>query len=139
MEKNISRYEDMIYTTRPVSRHIPMGILHRAMIFAPFTPLEGYKKKLKEKEIIYMERPVLSEETKELLDRKLRLMEKGMMVLVSYFTEENPDEEEGICQEAEGKVRNVGRDFIDVDYTKIPISDILDIRGEMFECLDQPW
>ena len=39
---NISAYRDMIYLSRPLSRHPKMSVENRAKLFAPFAALRGF-------------------------------------------------------------------------------------------------
>ena len=63
-------YSDIMDMDKPISHHKPMDITHRAKIFAPFAALKGFEDCIRQKEIVYEEYPVLSEEQKDRLDQK---------------------------------------------------------------------
>ena len=78
-------YADMIYMQRPISRRIRMDIGHRAKQFAPFAALKGFEECVRKKEIIYEKRKILSDEQKNEIDQKLRLLTYGMRIKVNFF------------------------------------------------------
>ena len=51
-----------------------------------FAALKGFEDAVREKEIIYEPRRILSEEKKNELDMKLRMLKPGMEILVEFFT-----------------------------------------------------
>lgn len=63
-------YSDIMDMDKPISHHKPMDITHRAKIFAPFAALKGFEDCIRQKEIVYEEYPVLSEEQKDRLDQE---------------------------------------------------------------------
>lgn len=63
-----------------------MAVERRAKQFAPFAALKGFEDAVREKEIIYEPRRILSEERKNELDMKLRMLKPGMEIQVEYFT-----------------------------------------------------
>ncbi len=62
-----------------------MPISERAKQFMPFSPLVGLEKALREKEKILVGRKELSEDEQMELSRKINVLEKGQIVLVTYF------------------------------------------------------
>ena len=63
----------------------------RAKQFMPFAALKGYEEALRKKEKIIVPGPVLSEEYKEELDRKLRQVKKNDMITVVASDAHNTD------------------------------------------------
>lgn len=132
-------YADMIYLQRPVSRRIRMDIGHRAKQFAPFAALKGFEESVRKKEIIYETRKILSDEKKCEIDQKLRLLAYGMKIQISYFKESKEFPGKGQYQTINGMV-----DFFDpsvylrIGNTEIRIMDISDIRGDIYDNLEQP-
>lgn len=57
----------------------------RAKIFMPFDAVKGFREALAEKEKIVVPKIELSEERKEELDRRLRMIHTGDIVTVVYF------------------------------------------------------
>ena len=57
----------------------------RAKIFMPFDAVKGFREALAEKERIVVPKIELSEERKEELDRRLRMIHTGDIVTVIYF------------------------------------------------------
>ena len=62
-----------------------MDVGHRAKQFAPFAALRGLEKTLQKQEIIYEFQKDLSEEKKNELDMKLRILEYGMKIQVTFL------------------------------------------------------
>lgn len=79
-------YRKIIHLPRPTSGRTPMAVERRAKQFAPFAALKGFEDAVREKEIIYEPRRILSEERKNELDMKLRMLKPGMEIQVEYFT-----------------------------------------------------
>lgn len=73
-----------------------MDVGHRAKQFAPFAALRGLEKTLQKQEIIYEFQKDLSEEKKNELDMKLRILEYGMKIetyIDLEFSMDNKDNE----------------------------------------------
>ncbi len=64
-----------------------MPISERAKQFAPFSPLSGLNKALREREKIYTPKEELSPESAEELSAKLGMLEKGMRVKLVYYSD----------------------------------------------------
>ena len=69
-----SAYQPYLYLPRPVSRRHPMDVGRRAKQFAPFAALRGLDETIRQQEIIYESKRDLSEEKKNELDMKLRIL-----------------------------------------------------------------
>jgi non-homologous end joining protein Ku len=61
----------------------------RAKIFAPFDALKGFKEALKEEEVIKIPKATLSEDQEIIINNTLNNLEKGMMVEVIHYSNEN--------------------------------------------------
>lgn len=135
----ISAYADMIYLQRPVSRRIRMDIGHRAKQFAPFAALKGFEESVRKKEIIYEKKKILSDDRKWEIDQKLRLLEYGKRIQVTFFQESQEYPGKGQYHTVDGVV-----DFYDpsihlrIGNNEINIADISDINGDIYEYLEQP-
>ena len=80
-----SEYQPYLYLSRPVSRRHPMDVGRRAKQFAPFATLRGLDETIRQQEIIYESKRDLSEEKKNELDMKLRILAYGMKIQATYF------------------------------------------------------
>ena len=134
-----SAYAKLIYMPRPVSNRRKMDVGHRAKQFAPFAALRGFEESVRKKEILYEPRKELSEEKKQELDRKLQYLSTGMWIQATYFVESMEFQGKGKHCNIEGTV-----EFFDLQIhlrigdTEIPISDITDLSGNVFEILEEP-
>ena len=136
----MGKYDDIINLNRPKSNRPSMSRADRAKIFMPFAALKGYEEAIREKQKLTTEPVELSEEQKEELDRKLRVLEemisKGRkpVIKVTYFmadykasSEEN--RELGKYVEISGKLKNIDVicEVLSIEEINIKMSDILDI------------
>ena len=81
-ETDFSKYENMLYLKRPVSRnHPPMDLKDRAAQFSPFAALTGYGDAVKETERQTEHRRELDEYEKAALDEQLRELEAQLQNL----------------------------------------------------------
>lgn len=101
-------YKDIMDRKRPILHHHPMEIAHRAKQFAPFAALKGFEETVEKQEVIYTERPVLSEDQKEILDRKLSMLkEEGEQSGAVSDVEESNTEEGNVEGGIKGNVATV--------------------------------
>ena len=132
-------YRKIIHLPRPASGRIPMAVERRAKQFAPFAALKGFEDAVREKEIIYEPRRILSEEKKNELDMKLRMLKPGMEILVEFFTGNPSLPGFGRYHTVKGDVAffdpSVG---LRVGDTEIEIRDICEMSGDVFEILEMP-
>ena len=135
-----NKYEDIINLPHHVSSTRPkMSMRDRAAQFSPFAALTGYEDDVLEAARITCEKTELSEDAKSLLNAKLQivyeLIKKQPEITVTYFV---PD-----TKKSGGEyVLKTGR-AVDIDEYKrrlvlsdeilIPIDDIREIEGAMFE------
>ena len=116
-----------------------MDVGHRAKQFAPFAALRGLEKTLQKQEIIYEFQKDLSEEKKNELDMKLRILEYGMKIQVTFFARTRKDKTLGQYHTGTGSVEFFDPSiYLRVDDTEIQIQDICDLSGEVFEALELP-
>ena len=127
-------YEDIIALPRHVSPTRPqMSMRDRAAQFASFAALTGFDDAIRETGRLTDEKPVLSEEARGLLNRKLQRIlaecpEAELEIL--YFV---PDGKKagGACRTVTGRIRQIdeiGRTIVLSDRTAVPMEDVLDIR-----------
>lgn len=136
-------YDDIIELPHYVSAtrpHMPMS--DRAAQFSPFAALVGYDDAIRETSRLTDEKTVLSEETKEDLNQKLRIISDHLNdhseVSITYFL---PDTKKagGAYVTAAGCVRKI--DLLDrwvymQDGPTIPIDNIYEIQGALFDVND---
>ena len=135
----MDNYDDIINLPRHVSKKHPrMSAEERAAQFSPFAALTGYGDAVKEAARLTDERIELDEESKALIDARLRIIAEHIKerpaVSITYF---KPDEKKsgGKYVTHVGAVRRIDEyalAVITVDKTAIPIEDIAAIDGEIF-------
>lgn len=132
-----SVYQPYLYLPRPVSRRHPMDVGRRAKQFAPFAALRGLDETIRQQEIIYEPKRDLSEEKKNELDMKLRILAYGMKIQATYFQKSWKNPLIGQYHTLSGTV-----EFFDpsvhlrIDDTEIQIQDICDLTGDVFETIE---
>mgnify|MGYP000110915209 CR=1 FL=1 len=113
------------------------GCRSRAKQFAPFAALRGLDETIRQQEIIYESKRDLSEEKKNELDMKLRILAYGMKIQATYFQKSWKDPSVGQYHTLSGTV-----EFFDpsvhlrIDDTEIQIQDICDLTGDVFETIE---
>ncbi len=136
-------YDDLLYLPHPdPQKHPRMPRLDRAAQFSPFAALTGYEGAVKEAARLTHERVELEEDELAVLDERLRraLAWKGEapVVSVTWF---RPDERKagGAYVTTRGRIRRVDRwerVLLLEDGGKIPVDDIVELEGEIFERID---
>ena len=144
-------YDDIIHLPHPFSRkHPQMSMEERAAQFSPFAALTGYGDVIRETARLTDPRQELTESRKEELNRRLLLLERCMEraaaagsllpeIAVTYF---QPDDrkEGGACLTVRGRPEKLRRNRRVLEMeggTEIPLPDILEIEGELFQ--DMEW
>ena len=114
-----------------------MDVGRRAKQFAPFAALRGLDETIRQQEIIYEPKRDLSEEKKNELDMKLRILVYGMKIQATYFQKSWKNPLIGQYHTLSGTV-----EFFDpsvhlrIDDTEIQIQDICDLTGDVFETIE---
>lgn len=136
----MNKYDDIINLPHPVSRKHPrMSLRDRAAQFAPFAALTGHEAAINETVRQTDERISLSEDVIDEINHRLNIIAKTIdapkKVSIVYFV---PDDRKkgGIYEEHEGLVKQIDeykKVLIMTDDTKIPIEQIVDIKGDIFE------
>jgi len=139
-----SEYDDIIHLPHHVSTNRPqMSIENRAAQFSPFAALTGHDAAVKETARLTDEKIELSEGMIAALDMKLGILidviAEQPEVLVTYFV---PDTKKkgGAYVEARGNMKRIDeydRVLVLQNGQKIPISDIIDIKSELFATIMQ--
>ena len=105
----------------------PMPVSERAKQFAPFSPLRGLEKALSEKEKIRCDRRELTDEGAEMLNKKLLMLERGMIVTAYYY---NSREREYLQMTGMLAGIDTTERYIQIVTTKISFDDIFDVNAE---------
>lgn len=136
-------YEDIINLPHHTSRNHPqMTMLQRAAQFAPFAALTGHDAAIEETARLTDEELDLSENGRELLDRKLSYLMSypgSPSVTVTYFV---PDDRKqgGAYASVTSQIKKIDgyeRFLIMSDGTKISFEHVADLEGNVFDGLDQ--
>lgn len=141
--KNAHRYDDIINRPHHVSnKHPQMPLKNRAAQFSPFAALTGHDAAIKEIARLTRERAELDENTKAVIDERLRILKKYCTqqpeISVTYF---QPDEQKegGAYVTAAGKIKKIDsygrRLFLENDMV-IPVDELIAIEGGLFSGMD---
>ena len=87
MNVTLAAYQDILYCSRPVSRHPKMSIENRAKLFTPFSALRGFDIEIltTEQDRLLMPQVRLSNDQREIIWRALNEMQKGDWVTFTHF------------------------------------------------------
>lgn len=124
-------YDDIIGLSRPESGHPRMHRQDRAKIFAPFAALNGHDKALQARGRVLTPKLLMSSHSQEILDQKLRQLQKGDTVTVTWFTPLKSVETEILGEyrtAADVVIRVDANDrMLYLDSQKISFDDLMDI------------
>ena len=137
------KYDDIINMEHYKSKkHPPMSLYARSAQFAPFAALTGYEDAVTETAREVGERIDIDEELKNILDSKIQLLseqiKKKYEIIITYFV---PDltKEGGAYINVTGIIKKIDtiNQIITLEYkTEIPINEIIDISGEIFNVFE---
>lgn len=137
-----TKYNDIIHLPHHVSATRPhMSVSNRAAQFSPFAALTGHGAAVKETARLTDERIELDESIKDDLSHRMQIVLDNIKeqpeISITYF---KPDTKKNggayvtsICSVK--KIDEHGRFVIMNDCTIIPIDDIINIGGEIFETI----
>lgn len=136
-----NKYDDIINMPHHVSsKRQRMSMIDRAAQFSPFAALTGYDAAVKETARLTDKRIELDEYEKAALDEKLRIALEYPKeeITITYF---KPDarKDGGAYINSTGKLKKIDdyeRVVVLVNGLKIPIEDIMEITGELFNSFD---
>ncbi|MBQ2917113.1 MAG: hypothetical protein IJE59_02930 [Clostridia bacterium] len=135
----MGKYNDIINLSRPISKRPKMTLEQRSAQFAPFAALTGYDEKIKETSRLTNERIEIDDELKSALDIKLQLIREEISnkpkITINYFV---PDLKKNggnykIVTDNVKRIDEYKKMIILENEIEIPISEIIDITGEMFK------
>lgn len=142
-KQDIHRYDDLLDLPHHQSSTRPhMSLYDRAAQFSPFAALTGYDDEVKETARLIDQKIELDENKKAILNEKLQFLEKNLKDLadnppVVSFTYFVPDilKDGGSYVTVSDVVKRIDhyeRKII-LQNTIIPIEDIVDIKGDLFQ------
>ncbi len=136
------KYDDIINLPHhELTTRQRMPLINRAASFSPFAALTGYDEAVKETARLTSERIDIDDGTKEVLNEKLRIAvdmaDSEPDVAITYFV---PDSKKsgGAYVTAKGVIKRIDeyeRLVIFTDKSTIPIDDIYDIEGDIYNGL----
>ena len=87
MSVTLAAYQDILYCSRPVSRHPKMSIENRAKLFTPFSALRGFDIEILTQEQDRLLIPLISlaSDREEEIYRLLNGLHQGNWATVTYF------------------------------------------------------
>lgn len=134
-------YEDIITLPHHTSKkHKRMSIDARSAQFAPFQALTGYNDSIKETERITDKQIELTEEEKQLINDKIKIIEENLQeeIEITYF--EKDDKKVGgkyITIKGIIKKINLIEKYIFLENkTKIEINNIIEIESDLFKNME---
>lgn len=137
------RYDDIINLPHHVSTVHPAMSLHdRAAQFSPFMALTGYEEAVKETARLTEDRMELDENSKSVLDEKLRLVQEQAEthpeITVIYF---QADEKKtgGRYVETTGRIKKIDlyeREIILCEGTRIQVDEVVGIEGALLRFME---
>lgn len=137
-------YDDMFHLPHHVSdTHPHMAIIDRAAQFSPFAALTGYDAAVRETERLTDERIELDEYEKETLSERIQMLadniKKEPQIEITYFQPDGKKDGGAYITVTVGvkKVDIYKRTLIMTDDNVIPIDDIIDINGEIFDAMHE--
>lgn len=136
----MSKYDDIINLPHHVSEtRTPMPMENRAAQFAPFAALTGHDDAIAETARLTSAKHELSPAESEKLSRKLHYaLEKEAVITITHF---QPDthKQGGSYRQITGKIKKISQPenlLILTDRRSVPIPDILNIEGRIFNAPD---
>lgn len=87
MNVTLAAYQDILYCSRPVSRHPKMSVENRAKLFTPFSALRGFDIEIltQEQDRLLMPQISLASDREEEIYRVLNGLHQGDWATVTYF------------------------------------------------------
>lgn len=130
----MNKYKDIINLPHHVSNtRKPMSLYNRAAQFAPFAALTGYDDAIKETARLTEERIELSDELKNMLNQKIKLIIENIKlqpeVAITYYVPDNK-KSGGVYKTISGNVKRIDeveKCIIFTNKLKIKVSDMLNI------------
>lgn len=87
MSVTIATYQDILYCSRPISKHPKMSVENRAKLFTPFSALRGFDIEIltQEQDRLLVPQIILASDREEEIYHLLNGLHSGDWVTVSFF------------------------------------------------------
>ena len=139
----IRNYDDIIDLPHHVSATRPrMSNMDRAAQFSPFAAVVGYDAAVKETARLTDDRMELDENSKTILNEKLQMVlehaDTNPEIIVTYFVQDSK-KAGGSYVSTTGILKKVDayeQVLVMRDGTRIPLSEVFEIEGELFRSMD---
>ena len=139
----IRNYDDIIDLPHHVSTTRPrMSNMDRAAQFSPFAAVVGYDAAVKETARLTDDRMELDENSKTILNEKLQMVlehaDTNPEIIVTYFVQDSK-KAGGSYVSTTGILKKVDayeQVLVMRDGTRIPLSEVFEIEGELFRSMD---
>lgn len=135
----MNKYKDIINLSRPLSNKPKMSLNDRAAQFAPFAALIGFDDTIEETNRLTTPKHDLSEEEKNILDAKMRILIANIHVLptvdITYFIKDKY-KSGGAYVTARGVINKIDtykRVISLYDGTKISLDEVIDIASPFLD------
>lgn len=136
------KYDDIINLPRPISKtRTPMALIDRAAQFSPFAALTGHDAAVKETARLTEKRVELDESVKSYLSDRLQFIAERINeqheISITYF---QPDikKKGGAYLTVNGVIKKIDdfeRLIVMTNGKQIPIDEVFDVEGQIFEIL----
>ena len=134
----MNKYKDIINLPHHASKtRKPMSLYNRAAQFAPFAALTGYDDAIKETARLTEERIELSDELKNMLNQKIKLIIENIKlqpeVAITYFVPDNK-KSGGVYKTISGNIKRIdeyNKKLIFLDKNELRFNEIHDIEIEI--------
>ena len=87
MSVTLAAYQDILYCSRPISKHPKMSVENRAKLFTPFSALRGFDIEIltQEQDRLLVPQIILASDREEEIYHLLNGLHSGDWVTVSFF------------------------------------------------------
>ena len=130
-------YSDILYLDRPKSKYPKLSIEQRAAQFAPFSALTGYDEQIKETGRETMNKKILTEEEKNMINQKINYLNlhKNTIFKIIYFLKDNKKDGGSYFQKISTikKIDSYNKILILENNLKIPFTNILNIELNCYQ------
>ncbi len=130
----MSKYDDIINLTRPISKHPKLSIDSRAAQFAPFAALAGYDEQVKETARLTTDKIILDADALNKINNRLDFINKNLnnniCVNITYFISDKK-KSGGHYVDIKGivtKLKLIEEKVIIDNKVIIPMNDIINIE-----------
>ena len=144
MNVTLAAYQDILYCSRPVSRHPKMSIENRAKLFTPFSALRGFDIEIltQEQDRLLVPQISLASDQEEEIYRVLNGLHQGDWATVTYFVPVKHIAQQllGEYTVVSGEVKRVDdvEQLLVLEDTSVPFGNIHALAAQGMEGADAP-